>query len=151
MSLRDDSVIQNYSESGNRLISEIDGCQIVPEDFFTSNRIGNRILYLSYFPGINKYGKQKECVDFAYRNVSPKQIKEYIIRYQIDYLKWLDCFPTVNSPATSEKIMMDGRIIGSRANVTSIYTKEYAKEIYLEMFADRVKAMLIGKKENCVI
>ena len=145
MSLRDDCMIQNYSESGNMLISKTDNRDIIPEDFFTSSRIGDRILYLSYFPGINRYGKEKECVDFAYRNVSPKQIGEYIIRYQIDYLQWLDISPTVKAPPTAEKIMMEGRIVTVTNNTTSIRTIEYAKEIYLELFAGRVKLMLKEK------
>ena len=51
----------------------------------------------------------------------------------------------MKAPPTAEKIMMEGRIVTVTNNTTSIRTIEYAKEIYLELFAGRVKLMLKEK------
>lgn len=135
-------------DTESELISKIDGRNIEPEVFFSSGRIGDRILYLGYLPGVNRFGKDKACVDFAYRNVTPKQIRKYISQYQIDYLWWLDNFPTVSVPYTSEKIMMNGRTVSVNHNMKSIRTDEYAREIYLELFTNRVKSMRNEKEKR---
>ena len=147
LSVRTDSIIPIYSEEGQMIQSELDDDALNPEAFFTPNRVGDRILYLFYIPGVTKYGKEKNCVDFAYRNVSPKHIRKYICLSQIAYISWLNQYPTATIPCTSEKVMINGEVKTHVHDVVSIRIQEFARNVYMELFADRVKALLKGEKE----
>ena len=108
--LTDDSVFPVYNEHGILMRATIDDDIIEPESFFISSRVGERILYLGHLPGVTKYGKEKNCVDFAYRNLSPSHIRKYVVEHQIYYLRFLSRFPAVTIPDVAEKVVVDGEI-----------------------------------------
>lgn len=142
MSLRTEGVIPQYYENGETLQSTIDDNIIEPEDFFTHGRVGEKILYLGYLPGVTKYGKEKNCVDFAYRKVSPIQIRGYIRTYQRHYLTMLENTPTLNIPYTTSVVKINGEIARYCHNSKGVETIEFAKSVYQELFSNRVKSML---------
>jgi hypothetical protein len=66
-------------------ISTIDNKLIDPELFFTEH-MGEKILYICGFNGVDVFGGEKICAYFAKENIKPFHLRRYILEAQITTL-----------------------------------------------------------------
>ena len=121
-------------------INKVDEEIIDPYRFFNNNK-GEKFLYLWSQIGSDKFKKRDLCSFFSFRNITPDNIRKYILMAQLDVL-----FGILNSPCMyyvpptakiSSQFDNDSRWYGGESVVFDVVSKIFQdefKESYLSKF-----------------
>ena len=125
----------SYEEDKAIHVCTVDGNQINPETFFSEHK-GKNLLYLYSYPVVNKFNSVKRCFQFAYKQIYPSSLRNYIYNAQVMLLKNILDNPSRDIPGTTLRIEFGNSQHIYEHNVTCKETNDFALEIFNQEFKE---------------